>query len=335
MELGQKTEHAYIYYDLSKNRYNVRVKLPNKRYKVKPGGAATLQAAIEWRDAQLGEPGATVAQMVNYAKNRKKDHKNKRAIYLYLDRIRDYFGEKPVDDLRPSVIEQFADYLKETFNQADDSVRKHLSELQWIMNRAIRERLSNQVFQMPKLDPCGIRKLHINLNQFKKVIAHLPAHQRPILRMAFITMQRKHDVLNMRWDQFDGETISYIPSKTSKFYREPQSIVVPIHLRKDLQSLPRLSEFMFLNPYTGKPYENITKSLNTACKRAGVPRFTFHHIKHLGISEALRISKNIFLVSKLSATSPKLITDRYGKVLGQGKELTQEMSSDLYMPISV
>lgn len=53
---------------------------------------------------------------------------------------------------------------------------------------------------------------------------------------------------------------------------------------RELHLLERTSEFLFVNQRTGKPYTKINGTLSTACRRAGVLRFTTHALRNLAIS---------------------------------------------------
>jgi len=53
---------------------------------------------------------------------------------------------------------------------------------------------------------------------------------------------------------------------------------------RELHLLERASEFVFVNQRTGQPYTKINGTLSTACRQAGVPRFTTHALRNLAIS---------------------------------------------------
>ncbi|MCB1042274.1 MAG: hypothetical protein KDC35_05025, partial [Acidobacteria bacterium] len=123
---------------------------------------------------------------------------------------------------------------------------------------------------------------------------------------------------------------------TIKRYKEPVRVRVPKELASELERFPRLCRWLVPNPITMRPYGDIGKTIDRACRLAGVGRFTMHDLKHLGITEALRASNgDVDLVSRLSATSPRLIAERYGHILGRGDHVVQGVATNIYQLVAI
>jgi integrase len=59
---------------------------------------------------------------------------------------------------------------------------------------------------------------------------------------------------------------------------------IPINdtLRNTLQGITRRLDvpFVFYDPKTGNPYQDVKRSFATACRRLGIKDFHFHHLRH-------------------------------------------------------
>jgi integrase len=80
--------------------------------------------------------------------------------------------------------------------------------------------------------------------------AAAPGHLRLGVMLLLYTGQRRSDVVQMRWSQFDGDTIEVVQQKTG----EPVTIPCHKRLRATLSTLPRQSEFI-LTGERGAPYK--------------------------------------------------------------------------------
>ncbi len=56
---------------------------------------------------------------------------------------------------------------------------------------------------------------------------------------------------------------------------------------------------MFYDPATGKPYKDIKRGFNMACKRAGIRDFRFHDLRHTCASHLVMQGVDLTTVSRL------------------------------------
>ena len=70
-------------------------------------------------------------------------------------------------------------------------------------------------------------------------------------------------------------------------------------LKEAFEAIPKEGEYVFINPKTKTKYTCRDKFVGTLCRKAGVKRFTYHCLRHLGSSlladggEALTTIQNI------------------------------------------
>lgn len=109
-----------------------------------------------------------------------------------------------------------------------------------------------------------------------------PMRHRALVAMAINTGQRLGDLRRIRWNDIAGQRILVRSSKT-----DSTGTLIPLWeiTRRELGMLEQTSEWIFESyRRPGHPLTKILKSLTSACKRAGVPRFTHHSLRNVAIS---------------------------------------------------
>jgi integrase len=135
-----------------------------------------------------------------------------------------------------------------------------------------------------------------------------------MLLMALNTGQRRGDLTKMTWSQVRDDHVVYRSSKTRK-----QGIIAPLMpvTKAALEELRGCfdSPFIFVNPRSGKPIFDIRVALSSACERAGVERFSMHHLRHLATTVLLEATNgDRDLVKRVIGWSSMAMVDRYGHI---------------------
>jgi integrase len=167
-----------------------------------------------------------------------------------------------------------------------------------------------------------------------RLLSHCQGITRVIVLTALKTGMRWGEVINLKWRQrtnsnyidFDNGTIYIHESqvKTDRTRFVPLSNVLRLALR-DVPKNPG-HDYIFLNPETKKPLNNIRKSFATALKKAGIQDFKFHDLRHTFASSLVRHGVDLYVVQKLLGhTTPKM-TQRYAHLRsGQLKEAIEKI----------
>ncbi|MCS7135305.1 MAG: tyrosine-type recombinase/integrase, partial [Candidatus Aenigmarchaeota archaeon] len=111
--------------------------------------------------------------------------------------------------------------------------------------------------------------------EIQKLLSHCDNHIYPIVFTAINTGMRKGEILNLKWDNIDFRTGFIYLEKTKNGYRReiPMNESLKALLRK-LHSQRRLdTDYVFVNPQTGKRYTEFKRSFATALKKAGIRDF--------------------------------------------------------------
>ena len=138
-----------------------------------------------------------------------------------------------------------------------------------------------------------------------------------IVPFLIYTGARKREALDARWSDIEWRRKSWrIPKTKSGKVRH-----VPLSTRalevltqvKPVPTLggPRPAEFIFANPRTGKPFEAIFYSWNTARKMAGMPELRIHDLRHSFASFLVNAGRSLYEVQELLGHADIKTTSRY------------------------
>lgn len=137
-------------------------------------------------------------------------------------------------------------------------------------------------------------------------------HLRPILLVALNTGMRRGEILSLKKSHidFDKREIRIEETKSGK----PR--IVDINSRlfdvlTELKNKNRNSEYLFVNPKTGKPYRKLQTSFDGACRRAGIEGLRFHDLRHSAASRMVARGVDLIRVKEILGHSTVKITERY------------------------
>ena len=120
------------------------------------------------------------------------------------------------------------------------------------------------------------RVAFLTRDQAEVLIACLPEKYRMPVRFALLTGLRRSNVFGLTWEKVDLERGTAVVEADEA--KAGKRIVVPLNsqARELLASLPE--------PHTGRVWGDITRvwanTWEASCKRAGVPGFRFHDLRH-------------------------------------------------------
>ncbi|WP_291329954.1 site-specific integrase [Desulfovibrio sp. UCD-KL4C] len=123
-------------------------------------------------------------------------------------------------------------------------------------------------------------------------IYQLEPHRKTLLLTFLHTAGRKSEILNLKKEDLDFSARK-IRLWTAKRDGGVEYDWIPMtkilhdelikHLARQKLNFP-FTEYVFVNPATGRNYSSVNKMMERMCKRAGVKAFGFHAIRHLTAS---------------------------------------------------
>ena len=244
---------------------------------------------------------------LQYSKANKKDYKRDAAKVKVLH---EYFGND-IDNITPQSIENFKAVMLEKYSKA--YVNRYLACLKTIFNTGIKNSLIkyNPMIAVKMLKEDNEKIRYLTEEEEIRLFQNLPEHLKPIVTCALQTGLRRSNILKLRWELVDLEyRFIEVLSQHNKGHK---IIKIPISdkLLEVLNSMPRISEYVFCNPDTKMPYKDLSTSFKTACKRAGINNFRFHDLRHTVATRLVEKGIDLRVVQELMAHSTIVTTQRY------------------------
>jgi len=134
---------------------------------------------------------------------------------------------------------------------------------------------------------------------------------KPMVYMLLLTGARRGELLSAKWAQLDFERkIWTVPiSKSGKVRHIPMSdllVEMLLSMREEA-----VSEYLFVNESTGKPFTNFFWAWDAARQKANLPELRVHDLRHSFASFLVNGGRSIYEVQKILGHSQIKTTQRY------------------------
>ncbi len=126
----------------------------------------------------------------------------------------------------------------------------------------------------------------LSQEEYARLLAHCPAHLKPIVKLAYHTGMRQGEILNLTWGQIDLKEgfikLRAEDTKTGEGRNVPLNWELVSMLRAIRRGLPLPQVKVFT--YAGRSVGSIKRAFAAAIKKAGIEDFTFHDLRHTAIN---------------------------------------------------
>jgi integrase len=134
----------------------------------------------------------------------------------------------------------------------------------------------------------SIRKISARVTEeevLRLIMAADPATERPLIQVILHTLGRIDEVLRLTWGDvnFDKLTVTLHTRKRKDGAFEPDELPMNEDLYQVLWNLWQSREknqWVFYNEKTGTRFHKRPKLMGSLCRRAGMPHFGFHDLRH-------------------------------------------------------
>jgi integrase len=259
----------------------------------------------------------------DYAKLNKKSYGRD----TFTKRIKEYFGNIDIKLLTPNKIDCFKNYLLNMLKLSSSTVNKYRCALSKCYNLAIGEKYINfnPVSQVSKLREPNHRVRYLTKEEELRLMAIIESdyiHILPIVTMALCTGMRKSEILNCKKDWIDIENnyIDILESKSGKERKIPIAEKLLPFIKIALMDPDNKSEYLFLNPDTKEPYEDIKHSFKSSLKKAQINSFRFHDLRHTVATRMVEKGIDLVVVKEILGHSRIETTMRYAHPVTEVKE---------------
>ena len=253
----------------------------------------------------------------------KLENRHPKAQMGRIEVIQDQFKGKFLHEVDSRMIRKFLAQKLEALKPA--TVNRYFSMIKCIFNRAIDWKMfdgDNPTNGIKKLAEGNEKSCFLTEEQQQNLLSHCHGITKMIVLTALQTGMRWNEMMKLKWcdlDQsnyvdFDNNVIvihsANSKSKKSRFI--PMSYVLQCQLF-DLKKTST-SEYVFVNPQTGKPFNNIRRSFLRAVKEAGLKDMSIHSLRHAFASNLVRTGVSLYVVQRLLGHSSLKMTQRYAHI---------------------
>ncbi len=247
---------------------------------------------------------------------RQRCYRSKRG---FINQLGEAFGNLPLRRFSSMLVEQFQTERTQKGNKPA-TVNRLVATLKHMFSKAVEwdmveEQTLKRIRKAKLLEENNRRLRYLSKEECHALIDSCDKHLRPIVVCALNTGMRKAEVLNLRREEnldLKHGAHGFILLTNTK-NGERREIPINKTLRETLDGLiPRLDvPYVFYDPATGKPYKDIKRSFNTACRRANIKNFTFHDLRHTFASHLVMAGWDLTTVKELLGHKTLTMTLRY------------------------
>lgn len=253
-----------------------------------------------------------------------------------------FFGEVRMPEITRSEVSRFVS-LKQSEGLKPSSINRYLMTLKHAFNLALQWEVPG-VTRNP-LQRYPLFKENNRLNRFLKTeeaerlkasLAESPNRElAAIVGFLLVTGARKTEVLEARWEQFDLERRQWrVPKAKSGYHRFIPISDGALLILRAREELANASPWVFPNPATGKPYQEIFNAWNTARRRAGLPDLRIHDLRHSFASSLVNGGTPLYEVQKLLGHSSIRTTERYAHLAPERLIGSMRISDAAFAPVA-
>lgn len=243
---------------------------------------------------------------------RQRSYKSKRG---FINQLADAFGNLPLRRFNSMLVEQYQTDRTQKGNKPA-TVNRLVATLKHMFSKAVEwdmveEQTLKRIRKAKLLEENNRRLRYLSKEECQVLLSVCYKHLGPIVVCALHTGMRKGEILNLQWDNVDLKHGFILLDVTKN--GERREIPINDTLRTTLSSLVRRIDvpYVFYDPATGKPYQDVKRSFNTACRKAKIRNFRFHDLRHTFASHLVMAGYDVTTVKELLGHKTLTMTLRY------------------------
>ncbi|MEI8376956.1 MAG: site-specific integrase [bacterium] len=257
--------------------------------------------------------------------NHRLDHITPASIEAFIESIKEKQIEKKV--LCP--ITEETKMVTETKILKNGTINRHLQALSKLFNIAISNKLlsENPMKGVPKLKENNYKTRYLTKEEQVRLFEQLgDGYLSLVVLCALHTGMRRSEILKLKWSciDFSKNYIELLETKSYKSRKIPLSSI----LKEKLQNMKVLSDYVFTNPKTMKPYNDFGNAFESALERAGIDDFVFHDLRHSAATRMVEKGIDLVVVKELLGHSSIVTTVRYAHAVSEIKSKAIELLSE-------
>lgn len=188
--------------------------------------------------------------------------------------------------------------------------------LKTIFNKAIKNDKSerNPAQGVKLLKENNERNRILSREEYARLLAHCPAHIKPIVKVAYYTGMRQGEIFGLAWGQVDlKEGFIRLNPEDCKT-NEGRLVPLNQELSEMFKAMPRGLPGIPVFTRDGKPISSIREGFVAACHKAGIENFTFHDLRHTAINNWRLQGHDYFRIMAATGHKTMSVFKRYNTV---------------------
>jgi integrase len=309
------------------------IRVIGKSKKEAEAALAVLKADLMRSKYDLGKSGHVIT-FREFADEFLKTHATQKKSYARDEgalehHLTPFFGSYRLNEIRAQVIEKYKNKRMEQYDGrqkevaesrrtiSGSTINRELALLKTMLNKALEWEpleVSPVNWRRVKKFPENGRERFLTPGEktrlFEKAGTASP-YLKNFLILALNTGMRKGEILGLRWRDInlaDGEIIiEQARRKNKRALRMPiNRVVIEV-----LNSMPRELEYVFYNPETKKPVQDVRTAFESACQKAGIKDLRIHDLRHTFATTLSARGTNLPAISHLLGHSSISMTAKY------------------------
>lgn len=255
----------------------------------------------------------------------------------FVNELHGYFADTPLTALTTKAIEQFQTAkMKEAIKpktkkekkkepakpdiikyKKPATINRYMATLKHMLSKAVEwgmvsdEAIKN-VRRVKQLEENNKRMRFLSTEECEALLNASSEHLKPIIVAALNTGMRKSEILGLTWDRVDLTHGFIFLDRTKN--GEKKELPINGTLRGHLETLAMKNvdghRHVFHDKY-GKPYLDIKRSFQSACRKAGITDFHVHDLRHTFASHLVMAGIDLTTVKELLGHKTLTMTLRY------------------------
>jgi integrase len=238
------------------------------------------------------------------------------------------FGAYPLRAFNTRLLEQYQTERMEKSNKRikfilqtgnkPGTINRHVSVIKHMLNKAVQwdmveEETLKRVRKVKLLEENNSRLRYLTAEECQALVNACTKHLRPLVITALNTGMRRGEILSLKWANVDLKHGFILLEEGMTKNKTRREIPINETLRATLTGLTRRLDlpYVFYNPATEKPYNDIKNAFNGACRRAEIKDFHFHDLRHTFASHLVMGGQDITTVKELLGHKTLNMTLRY------------------------
>lgn len=314
MSVSKDKKTGYYQYEFMYKGVRYHRRFKNASYDEVVGYEAIARAELRKSGYDISENKVYVLSEIiedfkTYSKNNYVDSENIKSAERIADNFYKLIGNKPAEQVTINDLEKYRAQRKDEVKAS--SINREMNYIKRIFSLA-RSNKKIRFNPCDDLKPLRIQnptKRFLTKEEEKKLLKVANPIMKAIIIVAIHTGMREGEIRNLKWADVFMKQKFLIALNTKN--GKPRKLLITPQMEKELKKLPRLGEYVFMNPVTKKPYVDFISTFLRTVKNAKIPHITFHELRHTTASRLNELGVDLITIQEYLDHADARTTQQY------------------------